>query len=40
MSHPPRHPLPLLTSLAATGILATAAQAAVLRTESGSPPLH
>jgi len=37
----PVHPsLPLLTGLAAIGLLTSATQGAVLRTESGSPPLH
>lgn len=40
MSPSKSHPLPLLTGLAAAGLLTTAAHAAVLRTESGSPPLH
>lgn len=40
MSHSLRQPLLLLCGLAATCLFTTAALAAVLRTESGSPPLH
>ncbi len=40
MSRTPRRTLPLLTGLAATCLVTTSAHAAVVRTESGSPPLH